>query len=180
MNRRQARFAAEYQVDLNAARAAARAGYHPDSGKRLLRRPEIMAAVRAGEAARAARLDLSAERVLAEYARIAFANIADYARFGPDGVELNDVTGLTHDQTAAVAEVTESKTASGGTVRFKLHDKLAALGALARHLGLNAPDKVALTDAAGDDAQPPDTLEIARQIAFALAQAPAAEAASDD
>ena len=43
---------------------------------------------------------------------------------------------LTSDQQAAVAEVSETKTEKGGTVKIKLHDKLGALEKIGRHLGM--------------------------------------------
>lgn len=184
MTPKQERFVEEYLVDLNGTQAAIRAGYAETRAStqawRLLRRPEIADAVEVGKRAKSAALKISAERVLTEYAKIAFADIANYAVFGPDGLTLRDMSTLAPEQTAAVAEVTETKTQHGGTVRFKLHDKLAALNAIARHIGLSAPDKLALTDAAGEDAQAPtDPYEIARQIAFALRQGEAALAAGN-
>lgn len=166
-------FVTEYLVDLNATQAAIRAGYAPGSashtGSRLLRRPEIAAAIDAGKRARAAKLDISADRILLELARIAFADIRDYATVGPDGLTLTPTTELTAAQTAAIAEVTESKTSRGGTIRFKLHDKLSALNALARHTGMSPPEKIALTDANGADRpEAADPLEVARRIAFIL------------
>ncbi len=170
MRSKHQRFVAEYLIDLNATQAAVRAGYSPHSagkqGSSLLRRPDVAEAVAAGKAALVDRATVTAERVLQAYAEIAFANMADYARFGPDGLGLIDMANLSRAQTAAIAEVTESKTGRGGTVRFKLHDKLAALNALARYLGLSLPD--APPPAPDADADPPDAYEIARQIAFAL------------
>lgn len=182
MTPRQRRFVDEYLVDLNATRAALRAGYAPKSARdawRLLRRADVAAAVAEGQERKATALEISAERVLAEYAKIAFANMADYAVFGPDGLVLKDMAALAPEQTAAVAEASESKTQHGGTVRFKLHDKLAALHALSRHIGLAAPEKLALTDAAGEDAPKVDVYEIARQIAFALRQGEDAKSAEE-
>lgn len=181
MRPRQRRFVEEYLVDLNGAQAARRAGYgtkRPDKAAyRLLRRPDVAAAVAAGQRKKSEELEISAERVLAEYAKIAFANMSDFAAFGPEGLVLKDMADLAPEQTAAVAEVTESKTQHGGTVRFKLHDKLSALHALARHIGLSAPDKLAFTDTTGGDMPPaPDPYEIARQIAFALRQGEAERA----
>lgn len=174
MTPRQRRFVEEYLVDLNGAQAAIRAGYAPkrasDAARKTLKNREVADAVAAGMAAKRRRAEISADRVVEEYARIAFADIADFVRFGPDGMEVLEAAALSKEQTAAIAEVTESKTQRGGTVRFKLHDKLAALNALARHLGMNAPEKLALTDTAGDDAEPVDAYEIARRIAFALRQ----------
>lgn len=174
MNNKQRRFVEEYQVDMNGAQAAIRAGYAPASAKdraaALLRRPDVSEAIQAGNAARTEALAVTADRVVAEYARIAFSNITDYASFGPDGIVLHDTSGMTAAATAAISEATESKTSRGGTVRFKLYDKLAALNALARYLGLGAPDKLPTEADATPVADPADAFEIARRIAFVLKQ----------
>ncbi len=43
---------------------------------------------------------------------------------------------MTEAQRSVVAEVSQTKTEHGGTIRLKLHDKQAALVNLGRHLGL--------------------------------------------
>jgi hypothetical protein len=60
--------------------------------------------------------------------------MGDYVRWGSNGIELRDNALLDEDQTAAVADI-EPK-GNGKVVRLKLYDKLAALNALARHLGM--------------------------------------------
>jgi phage terminase small subunit len=74
--------------------------------------------------------------VLRELALVAFARMVNFAEWGPDGVTLKPSASLTDDQQAAVAEVSQSRSATGGTLRFKLHDKVAALEKLGKHLGL--------------------------------------------
>lgn len=86
--------------------------------------------------------EISADRVLAEEARIAFAD--PRAVYGPDGEPLPPHR-LDEDTARALAamEVVESATRSGeSTVRYKYKfwDKRAALDRLARHLGLAGPD----------------------------------------
>lgn len=65
---RQARFCAEYAVDLNATQAATRAGYSAKSahvqGHQLLRNPKVAARITELTAARAKATELSAEWVL--------------------------------------------------------------------------------------------------------------------
>lgn len=67
---RQARFVAEYLVDLNATQAAIRAGYSARTaasiGHEHLTKPEIAAAIAAGRAKVAKKLEISAERVIGE------------------------------------------------------------------------------------------------------------------
>jgi phage terminase small subunit len=145
---RQARFVAEYLIDLNATQAAIRAGYsakHADvNGPRLLGNAGIAAAIAAGQADRGKRTGITADRVLAEYGKIAFANMGDYMRPGANGDPTLDFSGLTRDQKAALAEVTVDSYVEGGgedaravkRVRFKLGDKLHALDSVAKHLGM--------------------------------------------
>lgn len=65
---KQAAFVREYLVDLNGTQAAIRAGYSKHTANEqaadLLARPSIKAAVEAGKAERAAKLDINAETVL--------------------------------------------------------------------------------------------------------------------
>lgn len=65
---RQAAFVREYLVDLNGAQAAIRAGYSPDAAKeqaaRLLTNANVAAAVDAGKAARASRVQVTADDVI--------------------------------------------------------------------------------------------------------------------
>jgi len=84
---------------------------------------------------RAARLGVTPERVLQEYARIAFADLRRVADWGPDGFVLKTPETLSDADAAAISEITP---AAGGTgsYRVKLYDKKAALDAIARHLGM--------------------------------------------
>ncbi len=95
-------------------------------------------------AARAARLGITPERVLEEYARIAFSNLRDIAEWGPGegGLQVKPSKDLTPAQVAAIAEIVAS--ACTGTVyRIKLHDKKPVLDAIARYLGMLPPIKPA-------------------------------------
>lgn len=140
MNPRQRRFVEEYLVDLNATRAAKRAGYAArsatDRGYRLLRKPEIAAAVAKAQKKRAARTRVSADRVVTELAKVAFGDPRRLLSWGPGGVVLRDSAELTEAEAALVSEVSETRTAAGGTRKVKLHCKLAALNALGKHLAL--------------------------------------------
>jgi phage terminase small subunit len=69
------RFAQEYLIDLCATRAAIRAGYSARSanvlGPRLMKNPEVRAAIQVNMDARTARLNIAADTVLGEVAIIA-------------------------------------------------------------------------------------------------------------
>ena len=55
---------------------------------------------------------------------------------GPDGVTLKASEDLTPEQAAVVAEVSETTTRYGGSIRFRLHSKTDALDKLCRYLQL--------------------------------------------
>ncbi|MGH7073520.1 MAG: terminase small subunit [Stellaceae bacterium] len=138
LNAKQRAFAQEYLVDLNATQAAIRAGYKESAanraGWRLLRLPGVAEAIAASMAARAERTRVSADRVLLEYARLAFADMRTFAEWGPQGMKLRPHTALSDADAAAVKELTEI--GPEGRPKLRLHDKHPALAALARHLGL--------------------------------------------
>ena len=137
---KQQRFVEEYIVDFNGAQAAIRAGYSPRTARAIgaenLTKPYIAIAIREGMEALAHVAGITAERVIRELARIAFTDTRRYSTWGPDGVVLRASTELTEDEAAAVAEVSQTITKDGGTIRFKLHDKHAALVDLGKHLGM--------------------------------------------
>ncbi len=136
---KQARFVEEYLLDLNATQAAVRAGYSPKTakqqGQRLLTNVDVQAAVTEAQKARSERTNAEADDVVLELKRLAFSDIRQYVEWGPDGVRLKESAGL-DDASRCIAEVSETKSEKGGTVKFKLHDKRGALTDLMRHLGL--------------------------------------------
>ena len=136
-------FVDAYLVSLNASAAARQAGYRwPQfQGQELLRKTTIQTAIQAKQAQLADANAVTPERVIQELALVAFANMADYAVWDSAGVTLKASTTLTAAQTRVVGEISQTTSRDGGTVRFKLHSKVAALADLGKHLGL-FPDKV--------------------------------------
>lgn len=145
---KQQRFVAEYLVDLNATQAAVRAGYSAKTaaviGVENLRKPNVAEAITERQAKLAAKHDITLDRIVAELAKIGFANMGDYMRVGANGDPYLDFSKLTREQTAALAEVTVEDFVDGRgedarevkRVKFKLWDKRAALVDLGKHLGL--------------------------------------------
>ena len=147
---KQERFVQEYMIDLNATQAAIRAGYAESSAEQqgcvLLRNPKVKAVLDAKQAKKADKLDITAERVLREYARIAFADIRSIAsvddltwideKLSAKGISIKSSDTWGDDVAAAVSEI--SSTQHGPKV--KLHDKQHALDALSKHLGLFKAD----------------------------------------
>lgn len=145
---KQVRFVEEFVVDLNATQAAIRAGYSAktaaDIGRQLLRKTPVARAISERQRVISERIGVTAERVVEELAKIGFANMADYMKVGEDGDPYLDFSGLTRDQAAALSEVTVDDFKDGRgedarevrRVKFKLHDKRAALVDLGKHLGM--------------------------------------------
>jgi phage terminase small subunit len=145
---RQARFVEEYLVDLNATRAANRAGYSAKTceqqGPRLLGNVGVASAIAGAQARRSTRTEITQDRVLVELAKLGFANMADYMRGMTGSDPYLDFSALTRDQAAALQEVTVEDYVDGRgedvrdvkRVRFKLADKRAALVDIGRHLGM--------------------------------------------
>ena len=139
---RQRRFVDEYLIDLNARAAARRAGFSPGSlsyPSRLMRDPEIARAIARAMAARAARTGITRERVLAEYARIAFVDLSHLADWDAGGAVLLDAALISEDVAAAIASIGETvpvETTAGEPVplRVSIFDKMKALEALGRLL----------------------------------------------
>lgn len=82
-------------------------------------------------------MGITPERVLREYARIAFADLRRVADWGPNGLMLKTPEALAEADAAAISEITTVGSQSRN-FRVKLHDKKAALNAIARHLGMFA------------------------------------------
>ncbi len=94
--------------------------------------------------ARSERTCIEQDDVVRELAKIAFANLGDYFRIGPDGLPALDLANMTRDQAAGLRDiVAEEYTTGRGEAarrikrfRIKLGDKLAALDRLGKHLGM--------------------------------------------
>ena len=136
---RQQRFVDEYLIDLDAGAAARRAGFAYSKGypSRLMRKPEIARAIAQAMAARAERTGITRERVLAEYARIAFVDLSHLADWDADGAVLLDAALISEDAAAAIAMVHETPAAEDASekpapLKVSIFDKLRALEVLAR------------------------------------------------
>lgn len=157
LTEKQARFVAEYLVDLNATQAAIRAGYSEKTaysiGQRLLKNVEIQSATQKAMSERQHRTEITQDRVLKELASIAFANGTDFARIvstptvttvvDDEGfvqqviqpvrrVELVDTERVEPEKRAAIASIKEGKFG----IEVKSYDKIRALELLGQHLGM--------------------------------------------
>jgi phage terminase small subunit len=144
MNARQARFVAEYLVDLNATQAAIRAGYSPATAKQMgtenLSKPVIKHAIEVEQAKSLAATGLTRERVLEEMRRLAFADMRGF--FNEDGSlkAIREMNAEQGSQLAGLEVIIKNAEAGDGHMdrvhKFKLWDKTRALEQLAKHFGL--------------------------------------------
>lgn len=145
---KQARFVDEYLIDLNATKAAIRAGYSKKTARQAgfenLTKPDIAAAIAEAQTKRSERTGITQDKVLEGLARLGFANMLDYITVQEDGTAYVDLSRLTREQAAALSEViVEEYTEGGGKdarnvrrTRIKLADKKGPLVELGKHLGM--------------------------------------------
>lgn len=139
-------FVNEYLVDLNATQAALRSGYSEKTAKQMgtenLAKPYIAAAIQAAMNKRANKLEITADRVLEEIAKLAFFDPRKF--FNADGSpipiqDLDDDTAMALSGIDVLEEFEGSgkdRVFVGYTKKFKLSDKKASLELLGRHLKL--------------------------------------------
>lgn len=146
---KQEKFCNEYLIDLNATQAAIRAGYSEKTAAVIaaenLTKPNISQYIQEARQKSAEKAEISREKVINEYAKLAFFDIRKVLTV--DG-GLKDTTEWDDDSAAAIAGLEsydEKEPDSGmvlGTVRkIKVSDKRAALDSLCKVLGFNAPEK---------------------------------------
>lgn len=174
-------FCEEYIVDLNATQAAIRAGYSEKTAKSIgqenLTKPDIQEYIQQLMNERSKRTEITADRVLQEYAKLGFSNITDFLKveeaemvvdYVGEGdskrpiiqkfqqVRIFETDNIQRDKLDAIAEIKQTKEG----IALKLHDKKGALDSIARHLGMfkdkveHSGDiniKVALPKGFGDD-----------------------------
>lgn len=167
---KQARFVEEYLIDLNATQAAIRAGYSEKNadkiGSELLGNTRVREAIDAAKIKRSNKLEITAERVLTEMARMAYYDPLDLIEIArdalpdeiADGVTLSEdgkiITGLrsARDIKYLPEDIRRAIVGWGydrnQNFTIKLADKGKALDQLARHLSLyNDKIEVSTVDA---------------------------------
>lgn len=140
------RFADKYFETLNGTQSAIYAGYAEASARieasRLLDREDVQAYLQQLRAVLEEKTGISAQKVLNEIAKIAFADIRNFYK-GDD--QLKAITDLDDNEAAALMSVKmyEEYTPDGPigmNKEIKMYNKLDGLEKLARHLGLFEKD----------------------------------------
>lgn len=144
------RFAREYIIDLNATEAVIRAGYQRKSrdgaankASKLLRDPTVAALIASLKRDQFSRLEIKADRVLLELARMAYMDPGDLAKAGVQAPE--DIAELPEDVRRAISGW---KWDAEGNFIVQWAPKQAALEALGRHLKLFV-DRVEVKEVGG-------------------------------
>lgn len=148
---KQERFCNEYLIDLNATQSAIRAGYSENTayaiGSENLKKPEIQERIQELNKARVERTEISQDKVLKEFAKIAFIDIREF-------YDINGRLKLPHDLSDAAAaslsgidideiwgsDMMGNKEKIGETKKVRLHNKISALENLGKHLGIFEKD----------------------------------------
>lgn len=148
---RQARFVDEYLLDLNATKAAIRAGYAPKAAQpvssRLLSNAIVARAIAIAQAARAERTDIQQDRVLRVAAELLFVPLPNIGDLFDEQDNLRPLHTLTRAQTSMISaiEIVKKNLAAGDGHTDLVHklklwdvraDKTKALELVMRHLGL--------------------------------------------
>ena len=137
---KQQAFINEYLLDLNASASAIRAGYAPKNsdkiGYELLGKTLVKQGIQEAMDERSRRTGITADKVLQEFAHIAFDDMRNYLKFytDPDTKEIiTEVKDSEDIDTRSISEVSRGK---DGLFRFKLYCKDNALLQVGKHLGM--------------------------------------------
>lgn len=163
---KQRAWADAYLVHGNGTQASRDAGYKGSDvtlgqvAAENLKKPKIIAYLQERQKKIHDKYEVTQERIVAELARIGFADIGEVASWSEDGVVFVSSEDLEEDQTAAIKSVSSVRTVTSGSdgetitervnLKVDMHSKLEALDKLGRHLKMFT-DKHEIT---GADGQP--------------------------
>lgn len=136
LTQKELRFIDEYMIDLNATQAAIRAGYSKKTANEIgyenMIKPRIRNIIRQKQLHRQVNSSITADMIIKELIRIGFSDVKDVVNWNGWVVTPKNADELTEDQTAAISEMVPNKFG----VKIKMHDKVAALEKLGKHLGI--------------------------------------------
>lgn len=129
------RICEEYVRDYNAGRVAEACGVSVNAVYAVRKKKEAAEYIAWLENNRSARTAITADRVLQELARIAFADPRRLVQVDDEGrVSITPTSQLSDDDAACISSI---DTTMAGP-RIKIHDKMAALDKIGKHLGMFA------------------------------------------
>jgi phage terminase small subunit len=177
---KQQRFCDEYLTDMNATRAALAAGYSRSTAMngQLMGLPKIAAYIKKHQLSARESILLDHRLLLDQLGRIAFASMGDY--FDADG-NMRPIHELGEDEKAAICSisVTESKDGTK-TTKIKLHNKMAAMEKIAKHIHFYKMEQWPTTEYVYFDRQELDEHDRFEDESAAPVNEPATEAEQPD
>lgn len=110
------------------------------SACKLLRKPKVREYYQMRQKELSERVNISQERVLEEYAKIAFTKYTDFLHIVNEvkkkqqgqKIEVADINGLTEDQKCAIKKIRYTRKG----IEIELYDKMVALEAIGKHIGM--------------------------------------------
>ncbi|WP_243113068.1 terminase small subunit [Ruminococcus sp. Marseille-P6503] len=140
LTEKQKKFCEEYLIDLNATKAAVRAGYSKKTANTIaaqnLAKLNVQKYISELQKEQSERTRITADQVLEELAAIAFSDRTELARVvsrqGETAVELTETKDLPDTVKKVVSGVKQGRNG----VEISSYDKLRALELLGKHLGM--------------------------------------------
>lgn len=133
LNWRHRAFCIDYLESFDHRQAGLNQGFSPIRGRQFLADPLIQNELARLMRRREERVSVNKERIIREYAKIAFSNIGAFMKIVGGQVVVRDFDEMDEADTSCISEISEAK---DGTVKLKLHDKKGALDSLAKHMGM--------------------------------------------
>ena len=138
---KQKQFCIEYLIDFNATQAAIRTGYSPRSarqiGSDLLTKHDNQQEIQRIAKNAVNKTEVSVERIIKEYADIAFC---DASKLHDDNGNLLELDQIDKGTASAIKEYvvrsSKSKNKSQEVTKIVFHDKISALEVLAKYVNL--------------------------------------------
>src|SRR5665647_17848 len=145
------KFCYEYLIDLNATKAAIRAGYSVKSARYIgyqnMTKLHIQSRIKENQSNLAKAAGITALRIVMELKKIAFLNTGDLRL---DWKTLKDWDSLTEDQKACIQEISTTPGKFGDSISVKFYNKQDSLNALSKILGFKVPAKNVITGKDGE------------------------------
>lgn len=143
-NDKQEHFCKEYLIDLNATQAAIRAGYSEKTarqqGQRLLTKVDIQSRIAELKEERSRRIDITADMVVQEIAKIAFSDLGDFMTWNVDGEismlpqeDIDTAVLQSIKSNRILRPIGEDEEIIDASLEVKLHPKMKALELLYKH-----------------------------------------------
>lgn len=145
---REEKFCREYIIDFNGAGAATRAGYSKKAAKEqasyLLTKTNVQQFIQNLKQNSANKLEITHERITAEFAKIAFSSIAHLHNTWIDRKTFEELKENNPDILDCIQEIQtrvkkvnigEGEIAELEEIKLKLYDKQRALDSLGKHVG---------------------------------------------